>query len=60
VFLARELEPCASEAHSIEEQHMTVERVGLDDVPAMIRRAEIVDAKTIIGLALAREALDGR
>jgi ADP-ribose pyrophosphatase len=59
VFMARDLEPCESEAHSIEEQHMTIERVRLHDVPAMIRRGELVDAKTLIGLTLAREALKG-
>jgi ADP-ribose diphosphatase len=59
VYLALDLSPAAREAHSIEERHMTVERVALDDVPGMIRRAEIVDAKTIIGLALALDALDG-
>ena len=58
VFLALDLSPAATEAHSIEERHMTVERVALDDVPDMIRRAEIVDAKTIIGLTLARQALE--
>jgi hypothetical protein len=57
VFLGLELEPTASEAHGIEEQYMTIERVALDDVGAMISNREIVDAKTIIGLTLARDAL---
>jgi 8-oxo-dGTP pyrophosphatase MutT (NUDIX family) len=57
VFMALDLEACPTEAHSIEEQHMTIERIALDDVPGLIGRREIVDAKTIIGLALAREAL---
>jgi ADP-ribose pyrophosphatase len=53
VFLARDLSECADDLQGIEEQHMTVERVALADVPAMIARGEITDAKTIIGLALA-------
>ena len=36
---------------------MTVERIALDLVPEMIATGAIVDAKTIIGLCLAREAL---
>lgn len=57
VFLARDLVDCDLAAASVEERHMTVERVALDDVPGLIARRAIVDAKTIIGLALARERL---
>jgi ADP-ribose pyrophosphatase len=57
VYLARDLEPCDIAAASVEERHMTIERVTLDDVPGLIARADIVDAKTIIGLSLARERL---
>ena len=57
VFLGLDLEETQASAHSVEEEHMTIHRVSLDDVPAMIRSGEIIDAKTIIGLALAREAL---
>ena len=57
VFLARDLEPCGVTAHSVEEQHMTVETVPLEAVPGLIRGGDIVDAKTIIGLSLARELL---
>jgi ADP-ribose pyrophosphatase len=57
VFLARDLEPTASSAHSPEEEHMTVETVPLDTVPALIASGRLVDAKSIIGLCLAREAL---
>ena len=55
VFLGRDLTECATDAQGIEEQHMTVERVALGDVPALIARGEIVDAKTIIGLCLTKE-----
>ena len=57
LFLALDLEPVESSAHSEEEQHMTIERVLLDDVPAMIADGRLVDGKSIIGLCLAREAL---
>jgi 8-oxo-dGTP pyrophosphatase MutT (NUDIX family) len=57
VFLGLDLVETASEAHGIEEQYMTIERVALGDVGAMIGRGEITDAKTIIGLTLAREKL---
>lgn len=56
-FLGRDLVPTPSDAQGIEEQYMTVERVALADVGAMITTGQIIDAKTIIGLALAREAL---
>jgi ADP-ribose pyrophosphatase len=57
VYLALDLEPCKSQAASVEEQHMTIEHVALDDVPRLIAEGEITDAKTIIGLCLARERL---
>jgi len=57
VFLARELGEAAAEAQGIEEQHMSIERVALADVPAMILAGELRDAKTIIGLLMARERL---
>ena len=57
VFLARDLRACRPAAHGVEEQHMTIEHVRLDDAPTLIASGEIVDAKTIIGLCLAREAL---
>jgi ADP-ribose pyrophosphatase len=57
VYMALDLEPCPSAAQSEEEQHMTVERILLDDVPGLIAKGELVDAKSIIGLCLAREAL---
>jgi hypothetical protein len=36
---------------------MTLEHIELDDVPTLIRSGAIIDAKTIIGLTLARNAL---
>jgi ADP-ribose pyrophosphatase len=57
VFLATGLEPTAPTAHSVEERHMRIERVRLDALAAMIATGEIRDAKTIIGLCLARSRL---
>lgn len=55
VFLGRDLTECGNDLQGIEEQHMTIERVALADVPGMIARREITDAKTIIGLSLAAQ-----
>jgi ADP-ribose pyrophosphatase len=57
VFLALDLEASEVSAHSPEEQEMTVERVPLDEVPMLIKSGRLVDAKSIIGLCLARDAL---
>jgi ADP-ribose pyrophosphatase len=57
VFLARDLTVTQTDLQGIEEQHMVIEHVRLDDVPAMIASAQITDAKTIIGLTLALRQL---
>jgi ADP-ribose pyrophosphatase len=60
VFLGTDLEEDQAAAHGVEEEYMTVERVRLDDVPALIESGELCDAKSIIGLTLARERLAAR
>jgi 8-oxo-dGTP pyrophosphatase MutT (NUDIX family) len=57
VFLGTELTDVPKDLQGLEEEHMTVERIRLDDVPALIAARELVDAKTVIGLLLAREHL---
>ena len=57
VYLATGLSPVPREPDGAEEEWMTVERVGIGDVEAMIDRGEIRDAKTIIGLLLALRRL---
>ncbi|HUR23026.1 MAG TPA: NUDIX hydrolase [Acidimicrobiales bacterium] len=57
IFLAQDLEPCPTDTHGVEEEHMTIEHVALADVPALIASGAIVDAKTIVGLLLARDRL---
>jgi ADP-ribose pyrophosphatase len=57
VFLALELSDVEKDLQGVEEEHMTIEEVRLADVPARIASGDISDAKTIIGLLLARERL---
>ena len=57
LFLATDLTPCATSFQGHEEQHMTIERVPLDRVPVLIAAGDLVDAKSIIALCLAREHL---
>jgi ADP-ribose pyrophosphatase len=57
VFAGFDLEPSALDRQGVEEAHMTIEKVSLDAVPAMIASGAIVDAKTVIGLTLVRELL---
>lgn len=57
VFLATELAEVSQDLQGEEEQHLRIERIRLGDVPALIGAGELVDAKTVIGLLLAREVL---
>jgi ADP-ribose pyrophosphatase len=57
LFLATGLTECATSFQGNEEQHMTIERVSLDAVPQLIASGELVDAKSIVGLLVARERL---
>lgn len=57
VYLATGLRSVADHRQGIEEEHLRIERVALDDVPAMIADGRLRDAKTIIGLLLARQHL---
>jgi ADP-ribose pyrophosphatase len=59
VFLGCDLEESAVSAQGVEERHMTIEPVLLDEVPAMIADGRLKDAKTIIGLLLTRQRLAG-
>ncbi|MGH9127667.1 MAG: NUDIX hydrolase [Acidimicrobiales bacterium] len=57
VYLARGLTPCDTSPHGVEEGLMAIEQLPLEAAAAMVRRGEIEDAKTIVGLCLARETL---
>lgn len=50
VFLATDLKGVESDRKGAEEEHMDVIRVPLGEIPGMLQRAEITDAKTMIGL----------
>ncbi|HVT77329.1 MAG TPA: NUDIX hydrolase [Acidimicrobiales bacterium] len=56
-YLARELTEVPIEAHSVEEAAMTIERVSLGQALGLIATGDIVDAKTIVGLLLAKERI---
>jgi len=56
LYLARGLTETPRSAQGVEEEHMTVERVSLSAVDELIATGQIRDAKTIIGLMLARAA----
>jgi ADP-ribose pyrophosphatase len=57
VFMASDLTPGRLDRQGVEERQMTVTRVDLDAVPDLIATGAICDAKTIIGLCLARHNL---
>jgi ADP-ribose pyrophosphatase len=57
LFLATELEERSRAAVSHEEAAMTIERVPLDRVDELVASGDLVDAKSIIGLLLARQFL---
>lgn len=56
-FLAFDLQPAQVDPQGIEEQQMTIVKTDLDSVPGLIASGSICDAKTIIGLCLARQVL---
>jgi 8-oxo-dGTP pyrophosphatase MutT (NUDIX family) len=55
VYLATGLTEVPDDRQGVEEQHMTVDRVPIDDALAMVDDGRITDAKTVIALlAIAR------
>jgi ADP-ribose pyrophosphatase len=56
-FLAQGLTETPREAHGIEEENITVERIRLADVEELIAVGDLIDAKSIIGLLAARHSL---
>jgi ADP-ribose pyrophosphatase len=57
IFLAERLEQGTASPHGIEEQHMAVEHVSLERAEQLIADGHITDAKTVVGLLLARDRL---
>jgi hypothetical protein len=60
VYLARDLHEVPHDRQGVEEQAMTVSWLPLAETVDRIRSGELKDAKTCIGLLLARELLDLR
>lgn len=56
LFLARGLRQGAQDLQH--DEVLTVESVALDEAESMVERGEIRDAKTIVGLLLARRAIE--
>ena len=53
VYLATDLQKAPMNRQGPEEQHMTIERLALDDVVAAIAERRIEDATTVVGLLMA-------
>jgi ADP-ribose pyrophosphatase len=58
VFLGTDLTEAEQDRQGVEEQFMEIVRVRLVDTARMISSGEITDAKTVIGLTLARAAAE--
>ncbi len=59
VFLARGLSEVPQDRQGVEEAAMTVEWVSLADAVPLVRDGAVTDAKTVIGLLLARDSFFG-
>lgn len=59
-FLAEGLSEVGSSLQGVEEQYLTLERVRMSSLAQLVASGAVVDAKTIIGLSLARELLATR
>lgn len=59
-YLGLDCAEVSADRQGVEERHMSIERLGLDAVPGAIADGRLIDAKSIIGLLLARERLGVR
>lgn len=57
LYLAQELEPVESRPQGVEERHMEVVRMPLEEAVSSALSGGILDAKTIVGLFEAREMI---
>lgn len=57
VFLARDLTETDHDRQGPEEEAMTIEHVRLDDLDDLMASGELIDAKSVIGLLVARDRL---
>jgi 8-oxo-dGTP pyrophosphatase MutT (NUDIX family) len=56
IYVATDLRPVPTARSGVEEQWMSVERIAVDDVDALVADGRLVDETTILGLLLARAA----
>ena len=52
IYLATDLTEVGHDRQGHEEDHMTMHRLPLDELVAMVERGEITDAKTVVGILL--------
>jgi len=57
VYLAQDLEPGTHGRHGEEERHIEVVEVPLADVDTLVASGTLVDAQTVLGMLLARDAV---
>jgi 8-oxo-dGTP pyrophosphatase MutT (NUDIX family) len=60
VYLAEDLREVPRDAHGVEEEHLTIERVSLAEIEELMASGELCDAKSVIGLYAARSLLRAR
>jgi ADP-ribose pyrophosphatase len=60
IFLATGLRAVAARPDGVEEQYMTVERIRLQDIDALVADGSLKDETTVLGLHMARERLAAR
>ena len=58
-FLALDCEPVEDNRQGLEEELMTIEKVPLQNIPKLIAEGELVDAKSLLGILLTLQYLDG-
>ena len=59
LYMATGLTPCASRPDGIEEGFMTIEKIHLDDVDALVADGSLKDESTVLGLYMARARFNG-
>ena len=60
LYLATDLREVPSDRQGPEEEHMVVDTLSLRDVPRLVSEGTLTDAKTVVGLLMAREHLGVR
>lgn len=60
LYLATELREVPTDRQGPEEEHMVVDTLSLRDVPRLVSDGLLTDAKTVVGLMMAREHLGVR